>query len=61
MGTKFEGKELIIYKRIDEIIYKVWNPIGIEGLPNDEYHTYIPAIYALKKSGEDAKIIAQMS
>jgi hypothetical protein len=59
MGIKFEGRELEIYKKIDEIIYKEWNPIGIEGLPTDEYRTYIPGIYAMKKAGETAQVIAQ--
>lgn len=42
-------KENELYKRIDEILQYIWDPIGISGCPGarDEYNSYIPEIYEL--------------
>ena len=59
MGTKMSEGELDTYKKIDEILYYDWNPIGIDELPRDEYYGYIPKIFSLKKSGSNSETIAQ--
>jgi len=59
MGTKMNADDLRLYKRIDEILYFDWNPIGVSGLPRDEYQSYLPSIFRLKKSGADIESIAQ--
>ena len=53
------AEDLRLHKRIDEILYFDWNPIGIGDLPRDEYHSYIPQIFHLKKPGASSEIIAQ--
>jgi hypothetical protein len=59
MGTKFTEDEKKLYRRIDEILYSDWNPIGFGYLPSDEYTSYVPEIYKLKKSKAPREIIAQ--
>lgn len=58
MGTKWKPKEMALYKKVDEILFYEWNPIGVDDLPRDEYQYYLPKIYALKKSGADNETIA---
>ena len=37
------------YKMTDEILYYIWDPIGVSGDPGtrDEYGSYLPKIYGL--------------
>ena len=37
------------YKMADEILYYIWDPIGVSGDPGtrDEYDSYLPKIYGL--------------
>jgi len=58
MGKKLNSEDLVIYKRIDEILYFHWNPIGVDELPRDEYATYVPQVYNLKKSNATIDAIA---
>jgi hypothetical protein len=53
MGEKLNEKDLEVYKKIDEILYFEWDPIGIKSLDGarDEYVSYTPQIFSLKKSG----------
>jgi hypothetical protein len=47
---KQRGKE--IFQAVDEILYKYWNPIGINTLvPRDEYEGYVGGVYRLLASG----------
>jgi hypothetical protein len=59
MGSKMTTEDLRLYKQIDEILYSEWNPIGVSDLPRDEYQSYLPKIFGLKKSGASSEIIAQ--
>jgi hypothetical protein len=59
MGTKWSPEEKRLYKRIDEILRDDWNPIGFDGLPKDEYTSFVSKIYALKKSLAFGETIAQ--
>jgi hypothetical protein len=61
MGTKMDDKELLIYKRIDEILWNDWDPIGVKEFPEarDEYQSYIYRIYELKKAGASIEILAK--
>lgn len=42
--------EKIIYRRIDELLWSNWDPIGINDTPEarNEYQSYLPEIFALK-------------
>jgi hypothetical protein len=59
MGNKMSERDLEIYKKIDEILYFDWNPIGVGELPRDEYTSYTPKIFNLKKLGSNSETIAQ--
>ena len=49
----------ILYEKIDEILWLEWDPIGVNEFEvRDEYQSYTPAIYSLKKSGASIDIIA---
>jgi len=49
-----------LFKSINKILWTQWDPIGINWLKgcNDEYTEYVPEIYRLKVSGNDAETIA---
>jgi len=48
------AKDLIIQKKIDDILWNDWDPIGINDVaPRDEYSGYVVNIFNLKKEGAD--------
>jgi len=55
------NEEKPIYKRIDEILWFDWDPIGVNDTEQarDEYQSYIPRIFSLKINGGDKETIAQ--
>lgn len=38
--------------KVREILYHDWNPCGVEGLPEDEYDTYVPWVAKLLTNGD---------
>lgn len=42
-----------LYRRIDETIHYVWDPLGVSTAPQarDEYYTYLPHIHKLVLDG----------
>lgn len=53
------AKDFLIYKKIDDILWYDWDPIGVKDFaPRDEYQSYVPAIFNLKKSGAGQNEIA---
>ena len=53
------AKDFLLYKKIDDILWHDWDPIGVKDLaPRDEYQSYVPHIFNLKKSGADRNQIA---
>lgn len=54
------AKDILLYKKIDDILWLDWDPIGInDDAPRDEYQGYVPEIFNLKKSGADRIEIAK--
>ncbi len=48
------AKDLITYKKIDDILWYDWDPIGINDVaPRDEYSGYVTGLFNLKKEGAD--------
>jgi hypothetical protein len=39
MKHKLTPKKLELYEFIAKLLYEEWNPIGIEGLPEEEYNS----------------------
>lgn len=54
------AKEFLIYRKIDEILRFDWNPIGLNHIddPRDEYKSYVPEIFHLKRTGAGKQEIA---
>lgn len=50
---------MALYKRVDEILFYKWDPIGIsDDCPRDEYHHYLPKVFGMLKDGETERTIA---
>ena len=51
-------RHLELYRAIDEILWRDWDPIGISGMSGarDEYQGYLPEVYRLALAGDRAKI-----
>jgi len=56
MGQELPARELELYRRCDEVLRYIWDPIGIAGYPDarDEYYPYIPDVYRLVKQNSPA-------
>jgi hypothetical protein len=60
MGQKLAQKDEELYKRVDEVLHYIWDPIGVSGMPmaRDEYYSYLPQVFSLVKDGASADRIA---
>lgn len=60
MGQKMASPELELYRRVDEVLYYVWDPIGVSWGPaaRDEYQRYLPKVFALLQEGVGAPSVA---
>ena len=58
MGTQLPPRELELYRAIDEILWRDWDPIGVSGIVHarDEYQGYLPEVFRLALAGDRAKI-----
>jgi len=56
-----DKKDNEFYKRCDEILHYVWDPIGVQDIPEarDEYHGYLPQVFKLVKADADQIKIAE--
>jgi len=60
MGRKLSDTELQLYRRVDEVLYYVWDPIGVAYSPaaRDEYQGYLPKVFAMLQEEMDASPVA---
>lgn len=60
MGKRLPPFEMELYRRTDEVLHYIWDPIGISGVPEarDEYYSYLPKIFKMLASSTDGKDIA---
>ncbi|MHB1141261.1 MAG: hypothetical protein ACYC1T_05845 [Sulfuricaulis sp.] len=60
MGKKLSASDQELYRRTDEVLHYVWDPIGVAEAPTarDEYHSYLPQIFGLLKANAGAEQIA---
>ena len=49
MGHKLSEKEKALYKATDEVLYYIWDPIGVSESPyaRDEYWGYLPQVFKM--------------
>jgi hypothetical protein len=61
MGQKLNPEQKELYKRIDEILWEDWDPIGVNNFENsrDEYQTYVPQAFRLALENADVSEIAE--
>lgn len=61
MGLKLPPDQLALYQKIDEILWKDWDPIGVFGASaaRDEYRAYLPQVFHLVLNGATQKQIAE--
>lgn len=60
MGSKLPPLDEELYRRTDEVLHYVWDPIGVSTAPEarDEYYGYLPQVFALLKAKAGAEKIA---
>ena len=49
MNNRLSTSEKELYRRVDEILFYLWDPIGICDIPmaRDEYQSYLPQVFKL--------------
>ncbi len=54
MGQKLPPDQMELYRRTDEVLHYIWDPIGIAGTPEarDEYYGYLPTVFSLLLKGD---------
>ena len=52
MRQKLPPEQRELYRRVDEVLHYLWDPIGVARVPQarDEYHTYLPRVFSLLQS-----------
>ncbi len=60
MGQKLSPQQMELYKRIDEILFYKWDPIGISDgdWARDEYQSYLPQVFKLSLENDTPEPIA---
>lgn len=64
MGRKLPPREAELYKRCDEVLHYVWDPVGVAGVPGarDEYNAYLPQVFSrLRDEVEPARIVEYLT
>ena len=58
MGQKLPPDQLELYRRTDEVLHYIWDPIGVAGDPyaRDEYDSYLPHVYSHLLKGDEQGI-----
>ncbi|CAA0103323.1 Uncharacterised protein [Halioglobus japonicus] len=51
-----------LYRRVEEIVHYIWDPIGVAGCPHarDEYYSYMTAIFGRVQAGDLEEIIVYL-
>ena len=49
MGHQLSAEHKELYRRVDEVLHYLWDPIGVSDVPEarDEYHSYLPHVFSL--------------
>ena len=60
MGQKLPPQQMELYKRIDEVLFYKWDPIGISDgdWARDEYQSYLPQVFKLALANSKPEPIA---
>ena len=60
MGRNMSPSDEELYRRVDEVLHYVWDPIGISSEPmaRDEYYSYLPQVLSLLKENAGTERLA---
>lgn len=60
MGQRFQSDQFALYKRIDEILWFDWDPIGINAIDaaRDEYYSYLFPLMNMVLDGTNREQVA---
>jgi hypothetical protein len=61
MGTKLTPRDEELYRRVDEVLHYVWDPIGVStmAMGRNEYYMYLPEVFAMVTRDVNAERIAE--
>lgn len=61
MGQKLSPDQMALYRRVDEVLTYVWDPIGVREVPQarDEYRSYLPQVFKRVIDATDPGPIAE--
>ena len=62
MSNELQRKDAELFRRIEEVVHYIWDPIGIREHPGarDEYSGYLTAIYENVKSEDLESLVEYM-
>jgi len=62
MSNELQPRDAELFRRIEEVVHYIWDPIGISEYPGarDEYHSYLTAIYGNVKSEDLESLVEYM-
>jgi hypothetical protein len=64
MKDQLNPNEKELYRRTDEILHYLWDPIGVSDVPQarDEYYSYLPGVFSrLIDNSKDHEIAAYLT
>ena len=61
MEQSLTNREADLYKRCDEVLHYIWDPIGVSRSPGarDEYYSYLPHVFARVRDNAEPEEIAE--
>lgn len=61
MASRLSPRERELWRRCDEVLHYVWDPIGVAAVPaaRDEYDSYLPDVFRLVSSYADPAAIVE--
>lgn len=61
MGDKLSLDQMTLYRRVDEVLTYVWDPIGVREVPQarNEYRSYLPKVFKRVLDATDPAPIAE--
>lgn len=62
MGSKMTEPDLTLYQMVDEVLYYLWDPIGVANSagPRDEYRRYVPKVFELLRMADGRALSAYL-
>lgn len=61
MGQKLSPPDMELYRRIDEVLFYLWDPLGVSDVPEarDEYYSYLGPVFSMVKQDKSPNEVAK--